>query len=206
MWTVSAHDFQSIRGGGGQPFTGFVDALLRAQCFVCGIPDSAVATTLRVNVRDGGVDTRSDQGTLNDATGRLRCPSAWQYKSEDADRFTEASVAKQVEMHYATELIQRGYGHRICVCDEITAEKKEKPERALNVAAQAIQANAQPCYVLSASDLAEWTNRFPGLVAARFNRPVTVARHWKAWQVSEQALTPTYVLPPSFPLLRSILS
>jgi hypothetical protein len=159
MWTVSAlHDFPSLRGGGGQPFTGFVDALLRTQCFVYGVPDSAIATTLRVNVEDGGVDTRIDEGAPDDSTGRLRCLSAWQYKAEDKDRVTEGSVAKEVQKHYATELIRRGYGYRICVCDEMPAERKELLEKALNAAAQAIQANAQRCYVLSASDLAEWAN------------------------------------------------
>ncbi|HXA64421.1 MAG TPA: hypothetical protein VNV82_04670 [Bryobacteraceae bacterium] len=199
MWTISAlHDFPSLRGGGGQPFTGFVDALLRTQCFVYGVPDSAIATTLRVNVEDGGVDTRIDEGAPHDSTGRLRCPSAWQYKAEDKDRVTEGAVAKEVQKHYATELIRRGYGYRICVCDEMPAERKELLEKALNAAAQAIHANAQRCYVLSASDLAEWANRFPGLVATQFNRPMTIARHWQAWQTSERALTPTYVLPPGW--------
>jgi hypothetical protein len=40
--------------------------------------------------------------------------------------------------------------------------------------------------------------RFPGLVATQFNRPMTIARHWQAWQASERALTPTYVLPPDW--------
>jgi hypothetical protein len=199
MWTVSAlHDFPLLRGGGGQPFTGFVDAIVRTQCFVYGVPDSAVATTLRVNVGDGGVDTTIDEGAIQDVTGRLRCPSAWQYKAESVDRVTEASVAKEVQKHYAAELIRRGYGYRICVCDEMTAERKDLLEKALNAAAQGIQANSQRCYVLSASDLADWANRFPGLVASQFDRPTTIARHWQAWQISERALTPTYVLPPDW--------
>ena len=189
MWTVSARDLLSLRGGGGEPFTTFVDTLLRTQCFFCGLPDSAVATTLRVNVRDGGVDTRIDEGAPADVTGRLRCPSAWQFKAEDASRVTEGSVAREIQKHYATELIQRGYGYRLCVCDEMPAEKKELLEDTLNAAAKAINENARPCYVLSTSDLAPWANRFPGLVAVQFNRPTNIARHWQAWQVSEQAIT-----------------
>jgi hypothetical protein len=196
MWTVSAlHDFPSLRGGGGQPFTFFVDALLRTQCFVYSVPDCAIATTLRVNVQDGGVDTRIDEGASSDVTGYLRGPSAWQYKAESIDRVTEASVAKEAQKHYAAELIRKGYGYRVCVCDEMTAERKSLLEKALNQAAQAIYPKAEPCYVVSASDLAEWANRFPGLVATQFNRPTTIARHWQVWQVSELALTPTYVLP-----------
>jgi len=196
MWTVSPPDILLLRGGGGQPFTGFVDALIRTQCFVHGVPDSALATTLRVNVRDGGVDTRVDEGAHADSTGRLRCPSAWQFKAEDADRVTEGSVAKEVQKHYATDLIQRGYGYRLCVCDEMPAERKGLLEKALNAAARAINGDARPCYVLSASDLVAWANRFPGLVAVRFDRPITIARHWQAWRASEQAITQTYVLPP----------
>ena len=161
MWTVSARDLASLRGGGGQPFTRFVNALLGIQCFVYGIPDSAMATTLRVNVGDGGVDTRIDEFAAADTTGRLRCPSAWQFKAEDADRVNESSVAKEVQKHYATDLIQRGYGYRLCVCDEMPAERKGLLENALNAAARAINANARPCYILSASDLASWANRFP---------------------------------------------
>jgi hypothetical protein len=86
----------------------------------------------------------------------------------------------------------------VCVCDEMTAERKGLLEKALNVAAKAIRQEAEPCFVLSASDLAEWANRFPGLVATQFDRPTTIARHWQAWQVSELALTPTYVLPPDW--------
>jgi len=199
MWAVSAiHDFPGLRGGGGQPFTGFVDALLRAQCFVHGLPDSAIATTLRVNVRDGGVDTRIDKGSPQDATGRLRCPSAWQFKAESIDRVTEGSVVKEIQNHYATDLVLKGYGYRVCVCDEMTAERKGLLEKALNAAAQAIRQDAEPCFVLSASDLAEWANRFPGIVATQFDRPTTIARHWQAWQVSEIALTPSYVLPPDW--------
>src|SRR5260370_22211115 len=132
MWCVSGLDFPSLRGGGGQPFTCFVDALLRTQCFVCGVPDAAIATTLRVNVGDGGVDTRIDEGTPHDTTGRLRCPSAWQYKAEAGDRVTEGSVAREIQKHYAAELVRRGYGYRICVCDEMTAERKDLLEKALN--------------------------------------------------------------------------
>jgi hypothetical protein len=198
MWTISAPDLTSLRGAGGQPFTGFVDELLRTQCFVYGIPNSEIATTLRVNVGDGGVDTRIDRGVPNEPTGWLQCPSAWQYKSRDEDRVTETSVAEEVKKPYATELILRGYGYRVCVCDEMTAEKKDSLQRALNAAAKGLRIDAEPCFVLSASDLASWANLFPGLVAVQFNRPITIARHWQAWRVSEQALTQTYVLPPKW--------
>ncbi len=199
MWKLSPiHDIPKLRGSGGQLFTEFVDALLRVQCSVSGTPNAAIATTLRVNVGDGGVDTRIDEGCSTDLTGWLRCKTAWQFKAESLERVTEASVAAEIQKPYAREVVAGGYGFRICVCDEMTAERKDFLVRALNQAAQAINKNARQCYVLSASDLADWANRFPGLVANHFGRPLTIARHWRAWQASELAVTPAYVLPPDW--------
>ena len=196
MWTVSpVTDIPLLRGGGGQPFTGFVNALLQAQRFVHGIPQTAIATTLRVNVRDGGVDTRIDQGAPHDRTGYLGGPTAWQFKAESVERVTDGSITKEIQKDYAAELVRSGYGYRVCVCDEITAEKKEQLNTALNAAAQAIRPGAAQCHVLSASDLAEWANRFPGLVGTVLDRPITIARHWQAWGVTQRAITPNYVLP-----------
>jgi hypothetical protein len=196
MWTISATaDLPSLRGGGGQPFTDFVDGLLRTHCVAIGVPDASIATTLRVNVGDGGVDTRIDSGSPADGTGRLRCPTAWQYKAEPASKVTETSVVREIEKKYAAELLAAGYAYRVCVCDEFTAEKKGNLERALNSAANQISNTAQPCLVLSSSDITQWANRYPGLVASRFNRPVTVARHWNSWQRTERSVTPAYVLP-----------
>jgi hypothetical protein len=114
------------------------------------------------------------------------------------DQVTEQSVAREIQKSYATALVQQGYGYRVCVCDEIPAPKKENLENSLNTAARAINPDAEPCFVLTTSDLAAWANRFPGLVAARFDRPITIARHWQAWQATESAITRNYVLPPEW--------
>jgi hypothetical protein len=196
MWTISsATDIPLLRGSGGQPFTRFVNELLQSQCFAYGIPQAAIATTLRVNVGDGGVDTRIDQGAAGDRTGYLDRPSAWQFKAEPVTRVTEGSIVEEIRKHYASELVRTGYGYRVCICDELTAEKKEQLNIALNAAAQSIQPGTAPCHVLSASDLAEWANQFPGIVGTVFDRPITIARHWQAWEATQRAITPNYVLP-----------
>jgi hypothetical protein len=196
MWTISsAVDIPLLRGGGGQPFTRFVNTILQAQCFAYGIPQTAIATTLRVNVGDGGVDTRIDQRAADDRTGYLGGPSAWQFKAESIARVTDSSITDEIQKFYAADLVRRGYAYRVCVCDEMTAEKKEQLNKALNAAAQAIQSGAALCHVLSAWDLAEWANRFPGVMGTVFHRPVTIARHWQAWDATQRAITPNYVLP-----------
>jgi hypothetical protein len=172
-----------------------MDTLLRTQCFVYGVPDSAIATTLAVNVGDGGVDTRIDEGTANDRTGYLDLPTAWQFKAESADRLTEASVVREIQKPYATDLVRAGFGYRLGVACDLTPKRKEQLVRALNEAARAICPDARPCHLLTASDLAEWANRFPGLVASVFDRPTTIARHGQAWMASQTAVTPHYVPP-----------
>ncbi len=57
MWTVDEKDFLQLRYGGGEPFTAFVDALIRAHGFVYGVGEAQILTSLRTNIADGGVDT-----------------------------------------------------------------------------------------------------------------------------------------------------
>ncbi len=198
MWTITPTELRSLRGGGGEPFAGFVNTLLRAQSFKYGIPDSAISTSRQQNVGDGGVDAQINQGADVDKTGRLRCPSAWQYKAVGSKGITEDSVCKEIEKRYAAQLVKEGYGYRICVCSELTPEKKEKLEKALNEKATSINPSAKTCYVLSASDLADWANRLPGVVGSFFEWPVTIALHWQAWEKSETSVTPEYVVPPGW--------
>ena len=40
-----------------------------------------------------------------------------------------------------------------------------------------------------------WANRLPGVVGTLFDRPITIAAHWQAWDASQRAITPNYVLP-----------
>ena len=48
----------------------------------------------------------------------------WQFKAESVARVTEGSVKEEIPKDYAAGLVRRGYGYPICVCDEITAEKR----------------------------------------------------------------------------------
>ena len=132
MWRIDPKEVCFLRGNGGQPFTEFVNLVLSVEAFLLGIPASEIAMTLRVNVGDGGVDTSIDQGAAKDQTGWLGVPSAWQFKAEAGKRITDASVCKELEKHYARELVQRGYGYRVCVCDELTPEKKNERMRQRN--------------------------------------------------------------------------
>jgi hypothetical protein len=52
MWSVDQKDFLLLRDGGGQPFTAFVDALVRAHGFVYGVGEVDILTSLRTSIKD----------------------------------------------------------------------------------------------------------------------------------------------------------
>src|ERR1035438_7620232 len=193
MWTIDPKEVCLLRGSGGQPFTEFVNSVLSVEAFLLGIPASQVAMTLRVNVGDGGVDSRVHHGASSDHTGWLGVPSAWQYKAEEGTRVSAISICKEVDKDYARELIQRGYGYRVCVCDELTPEKKDKLTRALNLRAKKSNPAAPPCFVLSASDLASWASRFASVAGKFFNRPLAIGLDWRAWESTQSSLTQEFV-------------
>jgi len=62
MWTINARDIISLRTPGGDRFTEFVDALIRAEAFAEGISQTLISTNLRTNIGDEGVDTEVKQG------------------------------------------------------------------------------------------------------------------------------------------------
>ena len=82
MFRVSPNDIRRLQGAGGEPFTLFVDDLIRAQAAAGGIPDREIRTTLKTTEPDGGVDTQVRGPVPSDPTGRLRHhPTIWQYKT-----------------------------------------------------------------------------------------------------------------------------
>jgi hypothetical protein len=50
MWNVDARDFEPLKGGGGEPFTVFVDALICTHGFVHGVGEADILTNPRTNI------------------------------------------------------------------------------------------------------------------------------------------------------------
>jgi hypothetical protein len=62
MWTITGTEVLRFQGH-GEAFTEFVDALIRAEGYVCGLLDSAVNANIRVNLaewRGGHAGSRAD--------------------------------------------------------------------------------------------------------------------------------------------------
>ena len=73
-WNVDGKDVEDALQGKPEPFTAFVDALIRADAWFCSIKESAIHTNARITIADGGVDTRVDEGSASDKSGHLDAP------------------------------------------------------------------------------------------------------------------------------------
>ncbi|GIK40539.1 MAG: hypothetical protein BroJett011_43720 [Chloroflexota bacterium] len=195
MWSITAFDITHLRSPGGDRFTEFVDALIRAQGFVCSIPYAEIHTNLRTNIPDGGVDTRVSIAAVNDVvTGWLADRTIWQYKATEAKSIRPKNLRDEINKDYAKKCILEGYAYRFCICDELEAPKKQEWESKLTQYAQAINPNVPPAKVLAAGDLAAWAGHFPAIIL-RFFRPdiAGIALHINAWRENVITYTPNFV-------------
>lgn len=193
MWQVDPDELRKFQGSGGTPFTMFVDELLRAQAAISGVELSAIHTNVVVNKRDGGVDTAIDESFEDDSTGWFAVPTAWQYKAKRQGDVTDSELRSEVRKHYAVELVKRGYGYRFCICDDLTAMKKEEWEKLLDSEIQAIVPDAQPAMVIGAGDLADLVSSFAGLVIKHFRPNLSEATTLEIWGRQITDLTAVYV-------------
>jgi len=200
MWTVNALDVKHLgRTPGGERFTDLVDRLIRAQGFAGGVPFSAIATNMRNNRADGGVDTRVDMPIPGDPTGYVAIRTIWQYKATEAAGTTEADLQKEINKPYARECIGKGYAYRFCICDEVTPEKKDEWVAKLTEFARAIEPSAPAAMVVAAGDLAPWARMFPALLVSLF--PMVgrgTVLHLGAWGKNARDVTPIFVPVPSW--------
>ena len=122
MWTVNEKDFLLLRDGGGEPFTAFVDALIRAHGFVHGIGEAHILTSLRTNIPDGGVDTEVRLPMAGEPTGYLHHSTCWQYKARRYADISDKDLLSELDKHYAKKLIEIGYEYRFAICDDMPAK------------------------------------------------------------------------------------
>ena len=80
MWTISDTEVLRFQGR-GDVFTEFVDGLLRAEAYLSGVSDSAIATNCRVFLPDGGVDSQIREAIASSPSGWFPSATCWQYKA-----------------------------------------------------------------------------------------------------------------------------
>jgi hypothetical protein len=193
MWTVNQKDFLLLRDGGGQPFTGFVDGLIRIHGYVYGVGEAEILTSLRTSIEDGGVDTQARRAFPGDPTGYLLVPTCWQYKAQAYKTISGAKLLEEIHKRYAKELIGQGYGYRLAICDDMPPEKQAAWENLLTEAAREIHPAAPEARVATASQLASWANAYPPLLPKHFPHDPGPVLYFEAWRPSITIATPEFV-------------
>jgi hypothetical protein len=208
VWNLAPTDLLQLKGGGGSPFADFVDRLIRAEAACGGLAQSEIATQLRVNIPDGGVDTEVKKAISRSPAGWFTVPTCWQFKGGDAKDIDDNSKKKktndlqnEIRKPYAAELIKKGYGYRFCILDDLPSKKVKNWQSQLLTEAKAINPHAaEPC-VIHGGDLRNWAERFPAVVALLRNPPEGGLR-WEAWEANCVAETPRYVSNPDWESVR----
>ncbi len=200
MWTVNARDIISLRTPGGDRFTEFVDALIRAEAFAGGISQTLISTNLRTNIGDQGVDTEVTQAMSSTFIDSPSTPTCWQYKAmgyadvSDTDLRNEIrkTSTKRKHIAYVHKLLQAGYRYYFCICDDMPATKRKDWQDILQKEISLINNSAPLAVVLTASHLAEWANSFPAIIIRFFRPELSDFLHLESWGNSITKLTSRY--------------
>jgi hypothetical protein len=185
-----------LKGGGGEPFVHFMDRLIRAAAACGGLAQSEVATQLRVNIKDGGVDTEVKSCIPQDMIGWFAVPTCWQFTAGDTKNLKE-----EIHKPYSKRLIEKGYGYRLCLLADLPPEKVRDWEDELKKEALTINPQAPDPRVVHGGHLLGWAERFPALVA-RLRNWTQGGFHWEAWRDNCRAVTERYVPNPAWEAIR----
>lgn len=192
MWTINSYKIFALRTPGGDRFTEFVDALIRAEAYIHSLPQSEIATNLRTNLGDGGVDTELRQA-IPSQTGWTNFPTCWQYKATQFAGISQSNLQEEINKSYSQELIKKGYGYRFCIADDLTPEKKRDWEKILNDEVKKLKASAPDARVITASDLAAWASQIPAIIVQFFKPELRNCMTLIDWGEEIVELTPKCV-------------
>ena len=206
MLYIREEEIALLRTPGGQQFTEFVDDLIYTYAYISGATDSDVVTNLRTDIPDGGVDTEVKVAFRIDSTGLFGCSTIWQYKARKSRYSRLPSLKREITKKYSRECILRGYGYRLCICDNLTPERKNIIEQELTISAREINPNSPSVVVLSISDLKRLSERFPAFILHFFRPGIEkLGLTLEAWGKNICDLTPKYVLDPAWEASRDLL-
>ena len=168
MFEIDHQQIFSLRGTGGEKFTAFCDSLIYATIHYLSILLSDVHINQRVNAKDGGVDSKVDNGSEKDTTGYFLVKSIWQYKATDAVDFlgTKKQTKKknlkiEVNKPFAKSCIEEGFAYRLCIADYLTPQQVNEIEVILTECCREININSPPVKVLGSGRLLEWGPECP---------------------------------------------
>jgi hypothetical protein len=199
MQWLDENELLVLKGAGGLKFARFVDLLIRAEAHAGGLAQSEIDTQLRVNIADGGVDTRVRKSIPADRSGFLDVPTCWQFKAETAAELKKKRkkndpypfLTQEIRKSAVQSLIKDGHAFRFCFVGDLPPIEVQNWEGHLLTECQKISTSALPPRVVAGDQLAVWAQRFPAVV--QFIRPITGVWNLDVWQSNIRATTKEYV-------------
>jgi hypothetical protein len=214
MPRIDGKELLILKGAGGELFARFVDRLIRAEASAGGLAQSEIDTQVRVNIGDGGVDTRVRSSIPEDRSGYLSDPTCWQYKAETYNELmAKGTVAeplrfliREVNKPEVRRLVEQGCAFRFCMIGDLTPENVQKWEALLLIECQKMNAMAAGPRVVAADKLAAWAERFPA--TASLIRPLGSDEsaqlfNFPMWRSNVRAVTREYVAVGAWAIVSS---
>jgi hypothetical protein len=204
MLRITGDEVSRALQGHADRFTAFVDALIRAEAHLGGVPDAAVITNQRYSIPDGGVDTECGQEVLSDRSGALRARSVWQYK---AMKRGDIRIPTLFDGSHVRERVKQGYAFRLAVAGEFPADVVARMQESISQEIAKFCQGAPDPLVLNASALAAWTKGLPAIVL-EFLRPPDLqfqAIHLEAWARTARNITRRFVEPANWSAIASAI-
>jgi hypothetical protein len=196
MIRINAENIYALRNSTGKPLTDLIDRLIRSSAVTLGISSAAVLDNPRVNYPDGGVDTQVTEVGSSDTLTYFNVVTVWQYKAVALKDFSDAKAREEISgtsKSYVRALLGQGYGHRLCIGDDGSAERKAEIKSVLNAEIKKVNPTAPDALVLFASDIVDWVNMFPAIAAEMLGASLTNFFHFNTWQNRERAFTKLFV-------------
>ena len=208
MIRINAESIYALRDSTGKALTKLMDRLIRHSVSVSRTAQAFVATNLRVNYQDGGVDTQVSTALSVDRRGYFDTETVWQYKAVADNTLTKAKLRGEVEgesKEYLLKLLKAGYAYRICIADNAPPERKTELEGWLDQAIQSVAPGASACKVLFADDIVHWVNSFPGIAAEMTGADQGGFLFFDSWARQARKRTETFVPTPESESIRAIV-
>ena len=204
MFELTQSHLKSLHGDGGEPFRRFVNDLIRAEAFTCGIPLSQLNLQIRASVGDGGVDAGVATAIPNAKSGWFQAPTCWQYKTTTYTT-TDAlikEIKSEMQKNFASQRIAEGHAYRFCMLESIPEQTVvTKIQSAMLEAATAICTKlpqlVQTPRLVHGGDLASWAGMYPA-VGIRVQGLSGDFQLFSPWLQNQQTVTTTYVPNPAW--------
>lgn len=198
MFELTQAQLKTLYGDGGEPFRRFVNDLLRAEAFTCGVKLNQLDLQIRANVGDGGVDASVSTAIPNSKSGWFDAPTCWQYK---AAAYTDTrALIREIEAEmlkkFASQKVANGYAYRFCMVASIPEQTVSEIEGAMLSKAGEICKNSdsfpQKPRLVHGGHLSAWAGMYPA-VGVRVQGISGDFQLFSPWLSNQREVTRIYV-------------